>query len=93
MKLSKEPAVLLGFVGAIIAAVNEALAAANAGGTLDVQTLVNVLVPLLVGIAVRYLVVSAETVRETLTRARTATQAVNDLADRVDVAVQDRPNG
>jgi hypothetical protein len=93
VKLSKEPAVLLGFVGAIIAAVTEALDAANAGGTLDVWTLVVVLVPLLVGIAVRYLVVSAETVRETLTRARTATQAVNDLADRVDVAVQDRPNG
>ena len=93
MKLSKEPAVLLGFVGAIIAAVTEALDAANAGGTLDVWTLVVVLVPLLAGIATRYLVVSAETVRETLTRARTATQAVNDLADRVDVAVQDRPNG
>jgi hypothetical protein len=89
--LSKEPAVLIGIAAAVVAAVSEALRQSSVNGSLNVWTLVVVLVPLLAGIATRYNVIPVGTVREAIGRARTTTEAVNDLADKVDVATADRP--
>jgi hypothetical protein len=89
--LSKEPAVIIGIAAAVVAAVSEALRQSTTAAGLNVWTLVVVLVPLLAGIATRYNVIPVETVREVIGRARTTTVAVNELADKVDVATADRP--
>lgn len=91
MTLSKEPAVLFGLIAAVVAAITDAIQKSSEGGSVDGWTLVKVLVPLLAAIATRYNVVPVETVRDALTRTRSANAAVNDLAEKVDVAVADRP--
>jgi hypothetical protein len=90
--LSKEPAVLIGIAAAVVAAVSEAIRQATTNGQLNGWTLVVILVPLLASIATRYNVIPVETVRAVITEARTKTVAVNDLADKVDVATADRPS-
>lgn len=91
MKFSREPAVLIGLIMSILSAITEALQAANADGEFNAWVLIRVLLPLLAGIATRYLVVPVEVVRQFITSARTTTEAVNDLANKVDVAITDRP--
>jgi ACR3 family arsenite efflux pump ArsB len=89
--LSKEPAVLIGIAAAVVAAVSEAIRQATTNGQLNGWTLVVILVPLLAGILTRYNVIPVETVRAVISQARTTSVAVNDLADKVDVATADRP--
>lgn len=92
MKLTKEPAVVLGLVAAVAAAIVQALEASSAGGSLDVWTLVLVLVPLLAGVGTRFAVIPVQTVKDVIARADTATEAVGDLSRRVDVAITDQPH-
>lgn len=82
--LKKEPAVLLGAVAAVIAAVMQAINAGSVGDAFDLWAAVLVGLPLLVGVLTRFNVVPVEIVKETLDRATTASAAVSDLAARVD---------
>jgi ABC-type arginine transport system permease subunit len=82
-KLKTEPALVLGLVGALVAAITQILEAANAGGTFNVWTAVVVGVPLVVGVLVRFNVVAAETVRQILNRADTGLEAAKAINDRV----------
>jgi hypothetical protein len=82
-KFKTEPALVLGLLGALVAAITQILDAANAGGSFNVWTAVRVGLPLLVGIVVRANVVAAETVRAILDRAETGLDAARDLNARV----------
>lgn len=88
--LKKEPAVLIALVAAAVAAAAQIQQAAAGGGW---WAAVAVAAPLLAGILTRYKVVPAEAVRAVISRARSTSAAVSELADRVDVAVGDRPGG
>ena len=86
-KLKEEPALLLGFVAAVAAAIVEILSAAEAGP----KSAVLIGIPLLTGILIRFGVVPAETVRDLLVRYSSAKDVTDDLSRRLDVAVNDRP--
>lgn len=81
--LKKEPAVVLGLLAAVIAAVMQAIDAAQAGGSFNVWTAILVGLPLLTGIAVRANVVASETLRSILDRADTGIAAARELNERV----------
>lgn len=89
--LKKEPAVIFALVAALAAAAAEIVQAGQSAGGFDVWSAVLVGLPLVAGILTRYAVVPVETVREAIGRARSANQAVTELANRVDVAVPQRP--
>lgn len=90
----KEPAVVVAILAAIVAALAQLIDAGNSpGGSFDLWNAVVIGAPLLAGIAIRYTVVPVETVRTAIFQARSVGQAVSVLADKVDVAIADRPNG
>lgn len=87
--MSREPAVIAGLVASLAAALVEILGAADTGNGISWQTVVVVGLPLLAGILTRFNVVPVETIRTVISGSRSATAAVADLANRVDVAVTD----
>jgi hypothetical protein len=92
--MKKEPAVIAALAAAVLAAVTEIIRAGqDAGGGFNAWSAILVGLPLLAGILTRYNVIPTATVRDAITESRSAVGAVNDLANRVDVAVPERPNG
>jgi hypothetical protein len=81
--LKKEPAVLLGLVAAVVAAVVQAINAGQTGSGFNVWAAVLVGLPLVAGILTRANVVPAEVVKDILDRADTGLAAARELNERV----------
>lgn len=88
-----EPALSWGIAFAIVTAVLEAVRSVQETGHVGPWSIVFVGLPIVLTALVRANVVSAETVRTILTRARDAERAVEALSDRLDIAPQDRLAG
>lgn len=91
MKIPKEPALILGLVGSIVAFVLQVIAQTE-GQTLTAAQWATIIVPGAFGILTRYQVVAAQTVRDAITRVNSSAAVVKDLSDRVGVAVGERPD-
>jgi hypothetical protein len=89
--LKKFPALSWGTIAGVITAVLAVWESANATGSTNWTLLLVGVIPVIAGALTHNSVVPVETVRDAIVVARSATSAVNNLADKVDVAVQDRP--
>lgn len=86
--LKQEPAVLIGFLGAVVAAAAQVQQTAALSGW---WAAVTVGVPLVAGILTRFHVVPVEVVRTVIAGARTTGRAVEVLADKVALEMVERP--
>lgn len=91
ISLTKQPAMLLAFIAALANAILSAIQAGSVGGALNATTALLAGIPLVVGVLTKFSVVPVQTVRETISQARSASAAVSDLANRVELATTDRP--
>lgn len=91
LSLTKQPAVLLALIAALANAIVAAVEAGSVSGAFNVTTALLVGIPLVAGVLTRFSVVPVETVREVITSARSASAAVSDLANRVELSTTNRP--
>lgn len=88
-----EPALTWGIAFAVVTAVLEAVRSVQETGHVGAWSVVFVGLPIVLSALIRLHVVSAATVADVLKRFRDADAAVNELADRLDIAPQDRLTG
>jgi ACR3 family arsenite efflux pump ArsB len=91
ISLTKQPAVLLALLAALANAIVAAVEAGSVSGAFNITTALLVGIPLVAGVLTRFSVVPVETVREAIAGARSASAAVTDLANRVELSTADRP--
>ena len=88
MKIPKEPALILGLVGSIVAFILQVMSQVE-GQTLTLGQWATIVVPGAFGILTRFQVVPVETVRSIVTTATGAGTAVVELGAKVGVAIED----
>lgn len=86
-----EPAMTWGIAFAVVAAVAEAVRTVQETGQLSVWSAVTVGLPVVLAALIRSKVIPAPVVRQMLVRYQDARAVTDRLADRLDVAGQDRP--
>lgn len=90
MSIPKEPAVLIGFIMAVLSALTS-IVAQSAGQSLSPIQWATIVFPLVAGIVTRYHVVPVDTVRSIITSAKTTGGAVIQLANVTATAIDDTP--
>lgn len=90
---STKPAARAALVAALVAAVAQGIAATQPAEstTIKIAVFVTVVAPLLAGAFTHARVVPVETITLILTAAKTVTTAVDDVADKVGLAIGERP--
>jgi len=91
--LKKYPALSWTTIAGVITAALAVWGTANATGSTNWVMLVTGLVPIIAGALTHAQVVPVEDLRKIVTRARSAVTVANAVADKVDVALEDRPAG
>ena len=89
--LKKYPALSWTTIAGAVSAGVAMWESANSTGSTNWYLLVVGLIPIIAGTLTHASVVPVESVRTVIARARTASAAVTELANKVDVAVTDRP--
>lgn len=91
--LKKYPALSWTTIAGVITAALAVWGTANAGGSTNWALLITGLVPVIAGALTHAQVVPVEDLRKIVTRARSAATVANAVADKVDVALEERPQG
>lgn len=89
--IKKYPALSWTTIAGVVSGLIAAWESANSTGATNLWLLAIAAVPIIAGALTHASVVPVDSVRTVIARARTASAAVTELANKVDVAVGDRP--